>query len=72
MIKKLVLCFVFAFSVLNSYSERVVMDDIREKDGDKRSEVPVNIDVDDSSMTIFIHEDVGRLSLAIEGMGKST
>lgn len=47
MIKKLVLCFVFAFSVLNSYSERVVMDDIREKDGDKRSEVPVDVDVDD-------------------------
>lgn len=71
MIKKLVLCFVFAFSVLNSYSERVVMDDIREKDGGKRSEVPVNIDVDDSSMTIFIHEDIDGLSLSIEGMGKS-
>ena len=47
------------------------MDDIREKDGGKRSEVPVNIDVDDSSMTIFIHEDIDGLSLSIEGMGKS-
>ncbi len=72
MIKKLVLCFVFAFSVLNSYSERVEIDDIREKDGDKRSEVPVDVDVDDSSMTIFIREDIDRLSLSIEGMSKST
>ena len=71
MINNIVLCFVFAFSVLNSYSERVVMDDIREKDGDKRSEVPVDVDVDDSNMTIFIREDIDRLSLSIEGMSKS-
>lgn len=71
MIKKLVLCFVFAFSVLNSYSEEVVFKDIRIDDGGKRSEVPVDVDVDDSNMTIFIREDIDRLSLSIEGMSKS-
>lgn len=71
MIKKLVLCFIFAFSVLNSYSEEVVFTDIRIDDGGKRSEVPVDVDVDDSSMTIFIREDIDWLSLSIEGMSKS-
>lgn len=71
MIKKLVLCFVFAFSVLNSYSEEVVFKDIRIDDGGKRSEVPVDVDVDDSSMTIFIHKDIDRLSWYIEGVDKS-
>ena len=71
MIKKLVLCFIFAFSVLNSYSEEVVFTDIRIDDGGKRSEVPVDVDVDDNSMTIFIREDIDWLSLSIEGMSKS-
>ena len=61
MIKKLVLCFIFAFSVLNSYSEEVVFTDIRIDDGGKRSEVPVDVDVDDNSMTIFIREDIDWL-----------
>lgn len=71
MIKKLVLCFIFAFSVLNSYSEEVVFTDVRIDDGGKRSEVPVDVDVDDNSMTIFIREDIDWLSLSIEGMSKS-
>lgn len=71
MIKKLVLCFIFAFSVLNSYSEEVVFTDIRIDEGGKRSEVPVDVDVDDNSMTIFIREDIDWLSLSIEGMSKS-